>query len=155
MRPLGITLLSLTMLIGGVIFFASGLSLIFSKEIAYSIFKEEYSMLLNKSFYGINISEEEFLQIYDAVSYIAVLFGATYALMGLGLFVMREWARIGTIILAGFNVLYGIFLVFIQPIGALPVILNLIIIWYLMRPDIRDRFTRKLSIEDRILGNRK
>lgn len=153
MRPLGVTILSLIMLVGGITFFASGLSLIFSKEIAYPIFKEEYSMLINQSFYGVNISEEEFLQVYDAVSYIVIFFGAVYALMGLGLFMMKEWARIGTVVLAGFNVLYGIFLVFIQPIGALPIILNLIVIWYLMRPEIRDRFARKLSIEDRILGN--
>jgi len=155
MRPLGVTILSLIMLVGGVTFFASGLSLMFSKEIAYPLFKEEYSMLLNQSFYGVNISEETFLQIYDAVAYIAVFFGIIYALMGLGLFMMREWGRIGTVILAGFNVLYGIFLVFIQPIGALPALLNIIIIWYLMRPDVRDRFRRKLSIEDRILGNQK
>lgn len=154
MRPLGVTVLSVIMLIGGTLFFASGLSLMFSKDTAYPIFSEEYKVLLNQSMYGmVNITEELLTEIYDTVVYVAIFFGAVYAVVGFGLFTMREWGRIGTVILAGFNVLYGIFLMFIQPLAAVSIVLNLVIIWYLMRPEIREKFTRKISIEDRVLGN--
>ncbi len=156
MRPLGVTILSLIMLIGGTLFLASGLSLMVSRDVAYPIFVEEYGRLLNQSMgmsRMINISEELVSEIYDTVTYVAIFFGVIYVAVGLGLFMMKEWGRIGTVILAGFNVLYGIFLAFIQPLTAIAVILNLLVIWYLMRPEIREEFTRKISIEERVLGN--
>jgi len=154
MRPLGVTVISVIMLIGGILFFISGLSLMFSKDVAYPIFSEEYKVLLNQSMYGMaNVTEELLKEIYDTLIYVAIFFGAVYAVVGFGLFTMREWGRIATVILAGFNVLYGIFLMLIQPLAAVSIVLNLLVIWYLMRPEVRDKFTRKISIEDRVLGN--
>ncbi len=153
MRPLGVTILALLMLVGGVVFFASGLSLIISKDVAYPIFVEEYGRMLNESMNISGIKADEIIPVlYDTASYIAVLFGSLYILIGMGLFFLKEWARIGAVLISGFNVLYGIFLAFVLPSALVDILLNLLVIWYLMKPDIREKFTRKMSIEERILG---
>ncbi len=154
MRPLGVTVLALLMLVGGTIFFLSGLSLVVSKDVAYPIFVEEYGKMLNESMMGIPAEdmEEVISTMYDTAAYIAIVFGLLYIAAGWGLFSLKEWGRIATILLSGFNVLYGIFLAFVLPYVVVGIILNLLIIWYLMKPDIRERFTRKMSIEERILG---
>lgn len=157
MRPLGVTLISLFMIAIGTVMFVSGLSLLISKDVTYPIFAEEYGRFLNQSMNisGVpyEISEEFLSKLYDIAAYIGIFFGAIYTVTGLGLFTLKEWGRIAAVVIAGFNVLYGIFLAFVQPVAVTEILLNLLVIWYLMRSDIRDRFTRKMSIEDRILGN--
>ncbi len=154
MRPLGVTALALLMLAGGSVFFLSGVSLIVSKDISYPMFVEEYGKILNESMNVSGLPVDEMLSsLYDTASYMAVMFGFLYIAVGWGLFFLKEWGRIGAILLSGFNVLYGIFLAFILPTAVVDIALNLLVIWYLMKPDVRERFTRKMSIEERILGD--
>jgi len=81
------------------------------------------------------------------------LYGIVYLLAGFGLFTLKEWGRILTVLIAGFNVVYSIFLVFIQPLIAVEIAINILVIWYLMKPEIREKFSRKITIEERILGD--
>ncbi len=154
MRPLGVTVLALLMLAVGSVFLLSGVSLVVSKDVAYPIFIEEYGRILNESMNLSGVPADETIStVYDVASYTAILFGTLYVIAGWGLFFLKEWGRIGAILLSGFNVLYGIFLAFVLPSAVIDIILNLLVIWYLMKPEIRERFTRKMSIEERILGN--
>ncbi len=120
----------------------------------YPIFVDEYGKFLNEtSIYEIPMDEETLKTIYDLASYSALLFGAVYTVTGFGLFMLKEWGRILAVIISGFNVVYSIFLFFVQPAAIAEILLHLLIIWYLMKPDVRENFTRKISIEERILGN--
>ncbi|WP_202318508.1 DUF7144 family membrane protein [Archaeoglobus neptunius] len=157
MRPLGVTVLSLLLLVGGSVLFIAGVSLVASMDTAFPTFVQEYSKFLNESanVTGLQtgMSEDMMLKLYETASYIAIVMGAIYITAGFGLFTLREWGRVLTVLISGFNVIYSIFLAFIQPMAIVDIALNLVVIWYLMRPDVREKFTRKISIEERILGN--
>jgi len=137
----------------GIIAVSSATFLIAYKNDAYPLFVEEYIKFV--SLYEINLNEEELELIYDVASYTALLLGVVYIISGYGLFTLREWGRILTVIIAGFNVLYSLFLFFVNPLAGLEVAVNVLIIWYLMRPEIKRNFGRKVSIEERILGSTK
>ncbi|WP_456328729.1 DUF7144 family membrane protein [Archaeoglobus sp.] len=153
MRPLGVTVLSFILLAIGSLSLITGVALISTKEESYPIFAEEYEKLLNQSFSNISITGEDLKTVYEMASYMAALYGIVYLLAGFGLFTLKEWGRILTVLIAGFNVVYSIFLVFIQPLIAVEIAINILVIWYLMKPEIREKFSRKITIEERILGD--
>uniref|UniRef100_A0A7C3VBM3 DUF7144 domain-containing protein n=1 Tax=Archaeoglobus fulgidus TaxID=2234 RepID=A0A7C3VBM3_ARCFL len=153
MRPLGVTVLSIFLLVTGFLSLITGVFLISTKEESYPVFVEEYGKFINQSFGNIPLSNEDLERIYEVASYMAVFLGSVYLMAGYGLLTLREWGRILTVLIAGFNVLYGIFLFFLQPLVAFEIAINLLIIWYLMKPEVREKFSRKITIEERILGN--
>ena len=153
MRPPGVTILSIVLLAIGSLALVTGVVLISTKEESYPVFVEEYGKLVNQSFGNITISEEDLKTIYEMASYIAALFGFVYLITGFGLFTLKEWGRILAVLVAGFNVIYSIFLFFVQPLAGVEIAVNLFIIWYLMKPDVREKFSRKITIEERILGD--
>jgi len=153
MRPLGVTILSIIFLVIGLLSLITGVVLISTKEESYPIFAEEYEELLNQYFVNTSITGEDLKTIYEMASYMAALFGVVYLLAGFGLFTLKEWGRILTVLIAGFNVVYSIFLVFIQPLVTFEIVINLLIIRYLMKPEIRGKFSKKITIEERILGD--
>ncbi len=153
MCPLGVTVLSIVFLLIGSFAFVTGVVLISTKEESYSVFVEEYGKYLNQSFGNITTTKENIEMTYEMVSYVAALFGFVYLLAGFGLFTLKEWGRILAVLIAGFNVVYSIFLFFVQPLAAFEIAVNLLIIWYLMKQDVREKFSRKITIEERILGD--
>ncbi len=153
MRPLGVIVLSIVLLAIGSFAFVTGVVLIFTKEESYPIFVEEYGKYLNQSFGNITAAKEDIEIVYEMASYVAALFGFIYLLAGFGLFTLKEWGRILAVFVAGFNVLCSIFLFFVQLLAAFEIAFNLVIIWYLMRPDVREKFSKKITIEERILGD--
>ncbi len=153
MRPFGVTALAIVLLAIGSLAVVTGAILLSTKEESYPVFVEEYEKLLNQSLGDMPISEEDLKSIYEMSAYMAASFGIVYLIAGFGLLTLREWGRILTILIAGFNVVYSIFLLFIQPVIAVEIAVNLVIIWYLMKPEVREKFSRKISIEERILGD--
>ncbi|AAB91156.1 MULTISPECIES: DUF2127 domain-containing protein [Archaeoglobus] len=153
MRPLGVTILAIVLLAIGSLAVVTGTILLSTKEESYPVFVEEYGKLLNQSLGNMPVSEEDLKTVYEMASYMAVTFGIVYLLAGFGLLTLKEWGRILTILIAGVNFVYSIFLFFIQPLAAVEIAINLLIIWYLMKPEVREKFSRKISIEERILGD--
>ncbi len=151
MRPKGVSLLAFFMLAIGILTFASGLSLLVTKDVAFPIFVKEYGEILNETML-VQVDEQMLEMVYNAIAYMAIGFGAAYAVTGWGLLNMYGWSRIVAIILAGMNVVYGLFMVFADPVMIVEVLINLVIIWYLMRSDIKEKFGKKVSIEERVLG---
>ncbi len=143
MRPFGVTALAIVLLAIGSLAVVTGAILLSTKEESYPVFVEEYEKLLNQSLGDMPISEEDLKSIYEMSAYMAASFGIVYLIAGFGLLTLREWGRILTILIAGFNVVYSIFLLFIQPVIAVEIAVNLVIIWYLMKPEVREKFLQK------------
>ncbi len=61
---------------------------------------------------------------------------------------LKEWGRILAIVLCGINVVYFVFVSFVNVKAVIYAIVNLIVIWYLMK---RGDVFKEKSIEERIL----
>lgn len=124
-RPLGITLLALLAIVSGLLAVCAGL-------VAFGAFGVGVlgSLLGAGSGAGALIGG-----IYG------VVWGSVSILLGLGLWQMRSWARLGTIIVQAINLFYALFAL-IGP-GSVPwinVIISVFIIWYLMRSRVQATF---------------
>ncbi len=150
-RPRGVTIIGFFALLFGFFLLVSGVSLITTKSLTLQIFMKEYKQIVAQ-LNATGIGENMIAQLYDAVAYAAIIVGVIYAIVGMGLLSMQSWARIVAVILAGINVVYSLFVVFLDPLAIVSIVINVLIIWYLMRPDVRESFGKKMSIEERILG---
>ena len=162
MRPLGVTLLSVFMIAGGILLLLSGVSMMAMKEILLPLFSEEYRLMINQTFnqslnqtiFPLELQGEMLETFYSAVAAIAITLGIIYTITGLGLWSLKEWARIMTVILCGLSVLYSLIGIFFDPLLLVQLAVNLLIIWYMMRRDVREAFGKRTSIEERILGEK-
>src|SRR2546421_1649861 len=84
-----------------------------------------------------------------AVGVIILIFGAVYALVGWGLWKLKEWARIVTIVLVAIGALFqalGVFgsLLHFNIFGILWagfwLAVDVLIIWYLLKPEVKAAF---------------
>lgn len=149
MRPIGVALIGIFILLIGFFGLLSGLSLILTE---YSLEElEEISEMLNKSF-GFDVEKEDLKTFYTAFGYFLAFFGFIYLLAGWGLLKLKEWGRILTVLICSLNAAYGLFVSLLFPLALFDVALNLLIIWYLMKGDVRKMFKAKKSIEEMILG---
>jgi uncharacterized membrane protein (DUF2068 family) len=124
-RPVGITLLALLAILSGIFALCAGL-------VAFGAFGVGVlgSLLGAGSGAGALIN-----------GIFGVAWGSVSILLGLGLWQMRSWARLGTIIVQAIVLLFGVFAL-IGP-GSVPwinVIISVIIIWYLMRSRVQTAF---------------
>lgn len=77
---------------------------------------------------------------------IGVLFGAALLYLAYGLWTLQSWAWATTLLLQGLNALVAVIVIFTSPgaIGAwISLLLAAVIIYYLLRPDVRDDFGRR------------
>ncbi len=149
MRPAGVTLIGIFMFLIGFFGLLSGLSLIITEYSSEEI--KEISEILNESF-GVDVKMEDLKNFYTTFGYFLALFGFIYLLAGWGLFKLKEWGRILTILVCSLNAAYGFFVSLVFPLIFFDVALNLLIIWYLMKIDVKKAFATKKSIEERVLG---
>jgi hypothetical protein len=91
---------------------------------------------------------EPMLWIYFAIMAVVVAF------LGYGLWTVRNWARVVTIVITGVSLLYGVVsLVQLGShinlstflLGLLRVGLCLLVLWYLWRPNVREAFRRPVN----------
>lgn len=122
-------------------------------------FEEEFSSLIKQEFEQIaeiyGISKELFEEIYTTIAISVILIGIVYFVNAMGLFMLKNWARILAIILFSFQMLYSLLLLYYDPFAAIYIAISIAVIWYLLRKDISEVFRgRDLSIEERILGQK-
>ncbi len=168
MRPPGVTVIALVMIFSGLFLLISGISMITMKDLTFPVFVEEYrlvlnqtinsssfltnqSMLENQTLFPVTKGDVELL--YMLIAYVAIAAGSIYAVTGAGLWLLKEWARIVAVMLSGIAMIYSFLAVFFDPVLIVQLVLNLLVIWYLMKRDVREAFRGEhLSIEERILG---
>lgn len=156
MRPLGVTLISIFMLLSGLLYFISSFAMIALKNEILEILKEG-TFLEEEIAKVFPISEVENIydfveKMYDLMILILFVIGLVYLLSSYGLFTVKNWGRILTILLCGLEVLFCATFIIFNPFLIFELIVSVLIIWYLMKKDVKEIFIKKLSIEDRILG---
>lgn len=151
MRPAGVTILSLLFVFFGLFWMIGGIFMIESIEEIKSMYYivEKQISELNES-----ITPEMFETVLKVTSTVMIVSGAISTLIGIGLWKMQNWARIGAILFSGLIAISGLISAFVQPFFVLEVLLSLVVIWYLMRRDIMDAFNENRSIEERVLGEK-
>ncbi len=85
------------------------------------------------------------------VSIVGIFFGVSFLIFGLGLWKLKNWARIfaiyGTIIVASYSLASLLFALFSSYYlfsgdytGIIPLSISAIIIWYLLQPNVKSTF---------------
>ena len=123
-RPVGVTILAGLAIITGIFSLCGGFASIFS--------------------FGIGVFGS-LLGIGEPGGLGSGLYGLAWGLItiffGYGLWNLRPWARLGTILPQGINLFYAVLAIFTPPsIPWVSAIIAVIIIWYLTRPGVRDSF---------------
>lgn len=150
MRPTGVTILSLLFIILGIFSLVGGAGMLVMLE----DFKSVYPMIKERvKEFDETITPEIFENVLKVTAILMVASGIISIVIGWGLWNLFNWARIAAIIFSGFGVLSGLISTFAQPYFAFEVVINLLIIWYLMRADVMQAFGKKRSIEEEILGD--
>ncbi len=155
MRPFGVSLIAVLMFLIGFSTLIGGLYLLSAKEFVLEVMLKKYGYILNETFKQLGITEvgrEILLKALNFLALFSIVFGSIYVITGYGLWTLKEWGRVLAVIICGINAIYGIFVLFTDLSAIIYVVVNLLIIWYLMRRDIRESFRVK-SIEERILGD--
>ena len=112
-RPIGVTIIALLAILGGIAFLASGL------------------VTLLIPLFGIFIGSGLFI------------LGLAYFLMAYGLWNGKSWAWTLTLILSGIGIIVGIGSIVVGNLGSIfHIIINVIIIYYLYRPNVKAFFDK-------------
>lgn len=145
------TVLSLLFIILGIFSLVGGAGML----VVLKDFKSIYPMIKEQiKELDESITPEIFESVLRVTSILMIISGIVSIIIGWGLWNLFNWARIGAIVFSGFGVLSGLISAFAQPYFAFEIVINLLIIWYLMRADVLQAFgmKRKRSIEEEILG---
>lgn len=123
-RPIGVTILAVLAIVTGIISLCGGLASVFS--------------------FGIGIIGS-LLGISDPGGLLSGVYGLAWGIItiffGYGLWNLKPWARMGTILLQGINLFYALIALFTPPgVPWFSAILAVVILWYLTRPSIRASF---------------
>jgi hypothetical protein len=112
-RPIGVTIIAVLAILGGIAFLASGLGTLLIPLI------------------GIFIGSGLFI------------LGLAYFLMAYGLWNGKSWAWTLTLILSGIGIIVGIGSIVVGNIGSIfHIIINVIVIYYLYRPNVKAFFDK-------------
>lgn len=146
-KPLGVIIISILMFFIGSLSLIGGIYIYLAKDIIVKVMLENYSDVLNEAF-GVKVNESIVKSSLNFVSTFSLIFGVLYLSAGFGLWMLKEWGRILAIVLCGINVVYFVFVSFVNVKAVIYAIVNLIVIWYLMK---RGDVFKEKSIEERIL----
>ena len=123
-RPIGVVILAALAIITGIFSLCGGFASVFS-----------FGLGAFGSIFGIS----------EASGLASGLYGLAWGLItiffGYGLWNLRPWARLGTLLLQGINLFYAIVALFTPPsVPWVSAIIAVGIIWYLTRPGVRASF---------------
>jgi lysylphosphatidylglycerol synthetase-like protein (DUF2156 family) len=136
-RPLGITVLAIVTGLGGVLsLLLGGLALSMADQLAQLIV--EYAPELTSA------PPDLLAGVIDAFAVVLALVGVVSLLNSFGLWKGKRWAWALSMVLAILGALSGLFAL---PSGALGLIVNALIIYYLTRAHVRDYFRRPEEME--------
>jgi hypothetical protein len=73
---------------------------------------------------------------------VCLVFAALYALIGWGMWGLKNWARIVTLVLVGLGALNGLYglVTHFNVFGIVVLAIQALIIWYLLKPDVAGAF---------------
>lgn len=150
---LGILLLTIFLVLEGFTDVLFGVGMMLEKGEVYEIMKKEFERVLKElnATHVVDV-EKDFAGIYEAISVTAILFGVLYLIVAIGIALLRSWARIGAIVLLVLQLVYSLATIHLDLTSIFGIILSASFLWYLSRRDVGEMFSRKKTIEERILG---
>jgi len=151
MRNFGILAISILLILNAAIYILAGLGMVLFKEEVLPIIQKEFETVAE----GYELPDSIFEELYYLVSVVIVALALLFLLSATGILMLKNWARILTVILFAFQLTYSVLLLPYDPLGVINVLIAALVIWYLLRKDVGDIFkARRLSIEERILGRK-
>jgi hypothetical protein len=151
MRNFGILAISILLLLNATICILASLGMILFREEVLPIIQKELETVAE----GYELPGSIFEELYDLVSVVIVALALLFLLSAAGILMLKNWARILTVILFAFQLTSSVLLLPYDPLSVTNVLIAALVIWYLLRKDVRDIFkARRLSIEERILGRK-
>lgn len=151
MRPFGVLVISIFLLLMALVCISGGLMMFLFEEETRNLIQEEFKHIAG--IYG--ISENVFDEVYNAMGISVLSIGIVYFINSVGIFMLKNWARILAIILFSFQMLYSILLIYYDPFAVIYIGISIAVIWYLLRTDVAEMFKgKKMSIEERVLGQK-
>ncbi len=140
-RPTGVTVIAILCFVGAVLCVLGGIGLI-----AGGGFLASYMNQQSQSGAG---AAGLIAGLGAAIGVVIIVFGAVYVLVGWGLWTLKEWARIVTIVLSAIGAVFqlpGLLRALLHfSIGGLVwtafwLAVDIVIIWYLLTPQVRAAF---------------
>uniref|UniRef100_A0A7J2TJD0 DUF7144 domain-containing protein n=1 Tax=Archaeoglobus fulgidus TaxID=2234 RepID=A0A7J2TJD0_ARCFL len=155
MKPLPVILLSIFLALEGLLAILTGVGMILAREEFYELMKKEFERALHEFNASQIFSQELFDEIYEFTSIALIFIGLLYLMTSLGVFMLKNWARIAAVFLLIYQLLYSVFTIFFDISSVLGIVLSVFFIWFLLRGSTRELFSgRKMSIEEKILGRK-
>lgn len=156
MKPLGVLIVSVFLILESFAGILTGLGMIVAKEEFYGVMKEEFKRILS-DLNATNVVDAEgiFDKVYELTSYAVIILGVLYLIVAIGVFTLKNWARIFTIIFLVFQLFYSLVTVYANPLSLLGVAISAGLIFYLLKRDVKEKFLGKqMTIEERVLGRK-
>ncbi len=156
MRPIGVVLLVIFLILEGFVSILLGAGMILAKEDFYAVMKEEFGKIIGE----LNVThiidyEEVFEIVYEATSFATIFIGIIYIIVAVGVFALKNWARSLAMLLLVFQFAYSLITIYVDPSSIVVLVISIGFLWYLLRKDVKEMFSRKkTTIEERILGKR-
>lgn len=148
-RPTGVTIVAFLMIANGVILISGGvLTIIFAPAIIQPIIQNmNKNLTINSG--GTNITAElatsiggAIMNLITVVSGVAIALGAATFPIAWGLFTVKGWAWLVTVIICIILVIIGIISLIAPSTGIITLIISGIILYYLYRPQVKGYFGR-------------
>ncbi|MCS7131022.1 MAG: hypothetical protein NZ872_06355 [Archaeoglobaceae archaeon] len=151
MRPFGVLLICILLLFNAFVCISGALLMVFFKEELYPMLQKEFEAISK----GYEIPKELFEEIYDKVSSVVLIIGLIFLINAIGLFMLKNWARLLAIAMFIFQILYSALILPNDPLAMINIAIGFAVILYLFRGEVREKFSsKKISIEERILGQK-
>ncbi|HZR28949.1 MAG TPA: hypothetical protein VFA71_09220 [Terriglobales bacterium] len=141
-RPVGVTVIAILQFLGAAFLILAGIGFILGGGIIGSLLSQN-SQLSGAGLTGIMAG------LGAVFAVVLFVFAAIAAILGWGMWQLKNWARIVTLVLAGIGIVFGglgllfsllhfhvITIVFI----GIRLAINALIIWYLLQPDVKAAF---------------
>ena len=81
------------------------------------------------------------LGVFIAIGVLLFILSVVSFAIGYGLWKLKEWARITELIFSGIGIVISIGSLYFDPVGSIfQIIINGVIIWYLMKPEVKMLF---------------
>lgn len=154
MRSVGVLLVAIFLILEGFASILTTLGMIFAREEVYDLMKGEFERIL-ENLNATHLTSQTFDILYEITCFATLFFGVLYLIVAAGVLALRNWARISAIVLLVLQFVYSLAMVYIDPFSILGVAIAAVLVWYLLRKEVKEKFSGKsMSIEERVLGKK-
>ena len=141
-RPVGVTILAILMIIGAAFLILGGIGMMLGGGMMATIMSQQQAQ-------GSAAGAGVLAGLGAAAGVVMLVFAVLYLLVGIGLWKLKNWARLVTVILTVIGVVFQLFSlvtlllhfnIFALVVPVVVLAIEALIIWYLLRADVKAAF---------------